>query len=409
MMPRTHILEETSRVPIIRLTVEPTSAVPGRPVRIEWRAEAAVRAWLWVGAGTPWAPQLLSWSRIARLGDDVPAEGSAERTAEATSVVYLVALGEGGAWSGAYQPIEITETEPGRREPHEWSPRPEFLPRMEQGPDGAWPAIGTIPAGCHSWGSGSPGASVSATPEVIFTDEQSMVTWSVANATGATMNESAHTTTLVPGGVSGTTYDGGNWGAGATPTCGAPMSGSWPVSGQTSGHCRRHYVVAACTAPGQPSAADDAWLDVLGVPAFTGAATPARVKEIRSAVKAIDLALRQGAVINDPALSTSVDAFATGRIDRKQFWYRLLAEVENLNQDTFTCQDVADANWGGGHWSDYSNQILLDWSPSHSPALAYVIAHELIHKCGFNSTLLKWYSHSAIETMCHAVSSSVAP
>ncbi len=408
-MPRTHILEATSRVPAIRLTVEPTSAVPGRRVHIEWRAEAAVRAWLWVGAGTPWAPHLLNWSRIARLGDDVPVEGSTERTAETTSVVYLVALGEGGAWSGAYQPIEITETEPAPCEPHEWSPRPEFLPRMEQGPEGAWPAMGTIPVGRHSWGSGSADASVSAAPEVIFTDEQSLITWSVVNATGATMSESAHTTNLVPGGVSGTTHDGGSWGSGATPACGAPMSGSLPVPGQTSGHCRRHYAVHACTAAGQPPAAGDAWLDVLGVPTFAGTATAARVKEIRDAVKAIDLALRRGAVINDPTLSTTVDAFATGRIDRQQFWYRLLDEVENLNQDTFICQDVADADWGGGHWSDYSNQILLDWSPSHSPTLKYVIAHELIHKCGFNSTLLKWYSHSAIETMAHTVSSSVAP
>ncbi|MFZ0159526.1 MAG: hypothetical protein WAL50_10900 [Kineosporiaceae bacterium] len=360
-----------------------------------------------MSAGRPWAPQLLNWARIARLGEDVPVDGSAERTAETTSVIYLVALGDGGAWGGAYQPVEVTETRPARVEPHEWSPRPEFLPRMRQGPDGVWRAIGTIRG--SSWGSGSAGASVSAAPEIIFTDEQSTVTWSVTNATGATMSESAHTSTLLPGGISGTMHDGGSWGAGATPGCGAPMSGSWPVSGQTSGHCRRYYAVHACTAPGQPSAADTAWLDVLGVPTFTGAATSARVKEIRDAVKAIDLALRQGAVINDPALDATVDAFTTGRIDRRQFWYRLLDELENLHLDTFACQDVTDKKWGGGHWSDYGNQILLDWSPSYTPALDYVIAHELIHKCGFNGCLLTWYSHSQIETMCHEVSSSVIP
>ena len=77
--------------------------------------------------------------------------------------------------------------------------------------------------------------------------------------------------------------------------------------------------------------------------------------------------------------------------------------------DIFDCQDVADKDWGAGYWQGYTNKIVLQWSPSKTPNLPYVIVHELMHKCGFNGALLKYYSVAEIEKQCHTVSEACFP
>ena len=345
-------------------------------------------------------------------------EGDAERSFDRTGTVFVVAWGESG-WTGTYVRVDVGEKDQIAGEPTTWSPRREFFSLMQEGPSRTWRSAGHAARpdveyvgrliAARMWGAPTAAATMSVTPSVIFTDQQSSLTWNVANATGATKGMSAHTTNLVPGGISGTKYDGAKWGAGGTPICGAPMSGTFQISGQAYGHCRQHHSVHACTLPALPSAAADAWLDILGLPQFKGNATAGRKADIRTALTTLDNVLRGGAIVNDTGLDSSVDAFKTGRVNRKYFWGRLMAELENLNLDAFVCTDVTDANWGGGHWADYTNDIILDWSPSYAPYLEYVIAHELIHKCGFNSTLLQWYSTSQVELMAHAVSASVFP
>lgn len=408
---------DLAALPEIRLSAEPPTAEPGEPVRLEWEVSEAGRASLWTSASLPWAPQVLNWTHVAESGEPVPLKGATERAFDTTNAIYLVALRENG-WTGTYVKVEVGQVDQIRAEPHAWGPRPEVYPLMQEGPNSTWrihrvAAPSEVefvyrPIAAKSWGAGTPGLTISVTPDAIFTDGQSPLTWSVTNASGATRSMGLHTTSLVPGSVCGTKYGGAKWGAGGTPVCGGSMAGTWQISGQAYGHCRQDHFIQACIVPppAVPPVAGCS-LDILGVPQFKGNATANRKTDIRAAVIVVDRELRKGAIRDNTGLDSSVDAFKTGRINRQQFWFRLMDELENLNLDTFVCADVTDADWGGGHWSDYSNEIILDWSPSYTPWLELVITHELIHKCGFNSILLKWYSVYDIEKMTEILSQSV--
>jgi hypothetical protein len=396
--------------PEIHVFAEPTCIKRGEPVAINWHVEGAEEATLWISASLPDAPEPLNWVRIAEIGETVPIEERIEQVLEVTTAFYIVAKNPLGI-SGRRVIVEVAEEIEPVAEPETWSPQKQFLPQMEDPSQLAWVELSindelVIPG--EVWHAGSPpNLSLSASPQVIFIDENATLSWKVTNANCATMGFTKRSTDLVADGsnISGTKPQGGGWGAGGMPHCGlTQMSGSWKISGQSYGHGHQVHWLSASNVMAK-SASASRWLDILSIPKYKGAATQSRKSDIRSALKTIDNKLLNGAVYNDSSLDSKVPAFKNNHLNRKAFWARLVAEIENIELDTFHCKDVADKDWGAGHWTEYANEIVLEWSPKNTPWLAYVIVHELMHKCGFNSTLKKWgYSKYEIEQQCHTVS-----
>lgn len=405
--------------PRVRLFAEPERAQAGEPVLISWDIDGAEEANLWISTVHAEAPEPLDWMRIAERGEPVPAEGRIEHVLEATTAFYLVARNPLGM-HGERVIVAVEVDGEAAAEPHIWSPLPQYLPQMAAPSHVAWMALPDAqdrvipferlvfqPPDGNVWHAGTPPAlSLTAGPQVIFTDETATLSWSVANANCATMGSTKHVITLVAdGNITGTKPQGGGFGAGGMPTCGlTQLTGSWAIPGQAHGHCHQMHWLTASNILAQ-SASTTRWLDILSLPQTKGAATQSRKTDIRSALKEIDTRLRNGKIINDAYLDGQVPAFKNGHLSRKALWANLLAQLENIQLVTFNCVDVADNQWGGGHWQDYTNVVQLDWSPSYTPWLEYVIVHELMHKYGFNTTLMKWgYGTLDIEQQCHTVS-----
>jgi hypothetical protein len=253
--------------------------------------------------------------------------------------------------------------------------------------------------------------SLSSPQQVIYTDESTVLSWSIVGSPCASMASTSRRTRLLvdTAKYAGTRYDGGSWGGGGQPPCAmASGSGSFPVSGMPlDARHQRHSLTA--DSPAGPQVIGSHWLDVLGVPKLSGC-TPARVTAIENAVRTVDAALRNGCIYNNPALDAQVAAFKNGHLSRFAVWHRLLAELQNLDLLTFDCQDYTGpaSNYSSGSWSDYSNTITLRWMGATGPNLPYVILHELCHKAGFNSGLLGNYSKMEIELQAHQVSGACA-
>jgi hypothetical protein len=405
-------------LPEIEFLVEPTRVERGQSVVLRWHVKEAEEATLFISIILPKNPEHINWLKIKELGEKVELNNSLELTVEETTAFYLVAQSQQGL-SGAKAVVEVADKEP-EREPIIWEPQEQFLDRMEDRSDIEWveenvqPTPSEIAAQIELalrmtqlWFGGTtpPIIKISVTFDVIFADEAVVFLWSVSNAQYVMTGMSSGQTFLVPDPMktSGNRLDGGGWGSGSSPW-GTTMSGSWKMEAKywlLQGSM--NYYVHARNAMGKVAGAS-VRVDVLSIPQFKGACTPKRKDDIRQALKTIAKKLRNGCIYNNAALDAQVAAFKDGRLNRQDFSYRLLLELQNIGIDTFNCKDVADNVWGGGHWADYTNEIVLDWSPKHTPYLEYVILHELTHKCGFNSDLLKYYSKASIENQAHLIS-----
>lgn len=412
-------------LPKIEFSSATTQIKRGEATFLSWDVKGAKEAILWKSSLLPEAPEPLNWPKISRLGEKVKLRDKAEIIPEDTTSYYLLAKGSLGL-HGNRIVVEVMPDKKGELQTEIWRPQKQFLDRMEDRSHVGWIERPTkvLPSGASAdfeviskiaekWHSGStsPGINLSASMGVIFEDEFSTLSWAISNANCAEMSETFSKTgmTVDQAKVSGTKITGGGWGAGGMPPCALLLNGSVKVTGQAPfGSSYRRWWVTAHNTAGL-SATSWRWIDVLSVPNFKGSSTPTRISGIRNALRTVDTMLRKGCIYNDAALDTTVAAFKNGHLKRTELWARLLAELQNIKLTTFNCKDVADKDWGGGHWGDYTNEIILDWSPSHTPYLEYVILHELVHKCGFNGDLLKFYSTADIENQAHAVSGACFP
>jgi hypothetical protein len=263
-----------------------------------------------------------------------------------------------------------------------------------------------------------PQVGVSVTASVIFEDEKTSVSWTTSkDASCVTTGLGARASRLVADAsqLTGVKADGGLWGGGGSPACGAPGAGQRTIgisdvlSSPNYHGCVATWGVSAANAQGG-QASQHVVIDILGLPTFSGACSPARQTAIKAAVKDVCARLRKGSLLNNGKLDATIDAFKTNYITRVQLWSRLMVALQNLNLVTFSCHDFAtDKENYGGHWDEYGNEIKLGWSPGYQPYLEYVILHELIHKCGFNGAMksAKNYSNADIEIQNHRICCSV--
>ena len=407
-------------IPEMELFVEPQVQSQGKPVLIGWKAEAdEVLMWHSPDALVNIEPD--NWAGISHLCKPVEQSGRIEMPLETSTALYLVAR-SANAWSGIQEIIPLAAREL-EKKPTTWSPLPQYLPQMEDRSFVKWtsmnhrplweallPQLRSLAKTAATWNAG-PTVTLTASPQVIFEDESSTLSWSLANSNCASSGLSHHKTGLVidTSSYSGTRRGGGGFGAGSSLPCGVQNgTGSWEVTSKvTSGPSHARAWLNASSPIGS-SIEKTVWIDLLSVPKSQGA-TPQRLAEIRNAIRDIDSRLRTGCIINDTWLDSKVDAFKKQHINRKQFWFRLLAELQNIGLVTFICNDVSDTDWSAGSWKDFTNDIVLEWSPSHTPYLEYVILHELCHKVGFNGSLLKYYSVPEVENQAHTVSGACYP
>ena len=418
-------------IPEIEFWVEPVRIEPGMPVHVGWNAEWAEEVRLWKSPVLPFAAEPLDWVRILELGEPVDRAGEMELMPEETTAFYLVARSFAGMRARRFI-VEVV-TERFEQTAELWRPAELYLGKMEDRSHVGW-LQSTVDlrridsARFESWmrmgemwsgKSSPPGISLTLMPQVIFVGESTLLSWNISNANCADKSVTQYFTSLKAqaGAISGTVPAGGGFGAGGMPVCALSkwMSGSENISGMPFGPRNEWHHFNAKNALGK-SATTSRWIDVLSVPQFKGNSTPKRIAAIKKAIKTIDKKLRDGCIYNDTGLDKTVAAFKDGHIDRRAFWARLLAELQNLKLVTFNCKDVSDKNWGAGHWADYTNEIILEWSPSHTPYLEYVILHELIHKCGFNGNLLKYYAkytkspnETGVENQAHKVTGACIP
>lgn len=405
-------------LPEIEFSVDRIRVERGQTVTLQWRIQQANEAALFVSTILPKNPEHLNWLRIKELGEKVELNNSLKLTVEETTAFYLVAQSQQGL-RGAKAVVEVAEKE-AEHEPVIWEPQEQFLEQMQEGLGIEWieetvqPTPSEIAAQIESalrmteqWLDRQtlPVISIVAKPKVIFADESSTVSWQISNANCADMSIFAtHTKAFADSTkISGNWINGTGYTTGGSPKCSLSMKGndSWAGQAYNQGHIK---VSIHASNPMGKSATKSTWIDILSTPQFKGTATAKRQSEIRNAIKDIDKKLRNGCIYNNAALDQKVAAFKDGHLNRKQFSARLLVELQNLKLVTFHCKDVADKDWEAGHWVDYTNEILLEWSPKYTPYLEYVILHELTHKCGFNSDLLKYYSKASIENQAHLVS-----
>ncbi len=417
-------------LPEIEFSVEPTQVGRGQTVTLQWHVQDAEEATLFTSTILPKNPEHLNWLRIKELGEKVELNDSLESTIEETTVFYLVAQSQQGL-RGAKAVVEVAEKEPElEREPVIWEPQEQFLDRTEDLGGIEWfeETIQPTPADIvaqvelalkqFEWwfaGTNPPIINISINPEVIFTDETAILNWRVSNAQYTSSSSTMSRTYLVadPTKASGNRLDGGGYGSGGSPW-GTAMSGSWKIEGARHQQQHLRQYVSARNALGK-SAEASAWLDILSIPQFKGASTPQRQSFIRNALKSSDKKLRNGCIYNNAALDKTVAAFRDGRLNRQQFWWRLLIELQNLKLVTFNCQELRGTSQrvkdtASASFRDYSNEIILRWKVDlNLMPTSYAILHELIHKCGFNSDLLKYYSKASIETQAHLIAEACFP
>lgn len=403
--------------PKVSFSADRTGIQQGNTVELRWAVEDATDVAFWSDTLSPFESEYVDWARISMLGEKVEPIGELVASPERTTAYYLVARNAAGiagkrelvTLAGPREEAEALTWDP----PDAGDPRMADLPYMTATP--AWKPAERIQDYLW-WVTEQPEISAAfmfptvnftIVPAVIFTNETATATWSTANAltVGTSYSVSSTLTVVDTDERSGTRVNGGSHGGGGSPPSYEGVhSGQWTLNSGMWGWGPSHYAYGIfVTSPYGKSLTVSRDVDVLGVPQFAGNATPERRRDTRDAIRLITRRLRGGRILNDALLDNSVAAFRDHQLDRRSFWGRLLTEIHNLNLVTFNCIQGVSA---GGSWDDYKNEIKLIWSPTHAPRLDYVIAHELIHKCGFHGGLTG-YTAAEIEQQAHLVTSAV--
>jgi hypothetical protein len=380
----------------IRLVLEPEVLGRGETSRVTWEVSGAEEVRIWHTDTRAGTPEPLNWFGVFEAGEPVPPSGERELVIDEDTAVFVV-VRAGARIQGERAVAEVDHEKrrpvdepgcdptPGMHEKMEMQPHrfASGMDRLRALPDGwDWLAF----EGLWSAPPAPPSITMTAPSPVIFTDESSTVTWNVTDTNCVTTGETMTITRLVadPTDPSGSKYDGGAWGSGWTVSCGGGNPGSRTVQGSRG---QRHTVlhVHASNAVGK-SGAKSQWVDTLAIPKFDGNATPARKAWIRATLKKIDAKLREGRVVSDGYLDTTVKAFKKGCLTRQGVWARLLAELQNLDLVTIKCEDTQDKSKPTASWQTYSGLIYLRWRQGIGPS-EYALCHELVHKVGFHQGL----------------------
>jgi hypothetical protein len=426
-------------LPEVRFSADRIEVRPGEPVTLQWHVDGAEEVVYWANPYEPIDLVPLSWVRIAELGGRVEPRGEIVVRPDRTAAYYVLARSALGA-RGEEVVIQVrsdpapTSTEPG----FECQPGPAALQRMTDHPLRIQPEpwrrpqpaavadrVAELVRSLDPFPSGPRGGMVTlglpvvtVSQPVIFKDEPPpTLNWSTSGATCIQSGFSRIKSVLVPGqdkdpafSWSGTASDGGSYAFGGSPACSMAASGQMVFSQsllQTLGTGNYTFWISAGGASGQGTYGG-VWFDLLPVPKFTGAAAAPRQALIRSYLKDIDQKLRSGGILSDATLDTAVAAFKHNRLSKYEVWWRLLLEVQNLQNLVFQCAD--NPNGGGASWGNFSNTINLKWNATTGAGPStYALLHELVHKCGFNGRLLTWYSHAEIEEQTDLVASSCYP
>ena len=400
--------------PWIDFWADPTQVLPGEFVVLRWSVEGAEEVALWAEPGAPVPAEAVDWEAISEFGERVELAVEIPLPVEETTTFYLVAKAPLGMAGTAVVVEVLEEVEP--LEPEEWtsqrhSPKAWITPPAIPASSAMLSQVKPASAAASYSGLASPAPpriSISVSPRVIFTNGSATLSWNITNAKEFGYCESRHVTFMAPASTfSGTRITGGAVGSGCTPPLQRGFSGTYTIRPPSqAGHRRESFY--ATNASGQSSTAEE-WVDILSIPRFQGC-NASRERDIRHALLDIDQHLRTGCIYNDTGLDKTVAAFKKGQLSREGVWWNLLAQLQNLHLVTFKCNNVTDRQWVAGRWWDFSNTINLNWSPSHTPRLEYVILHELIHKVGFHSGLYRYgYSKAQIENQAHAVTSACYP
>lgn len=403
--------------PKVHFSADRTRIQQDGTVELRWAVEDAADVAFWSDTLSPFESEYVDWAMISMLGEKVEPIDELVVSPERTTAYYLVARSPAGI-VGKRELVTIAEA--GERSaaltwgpPDMSDPRMVDLPYMAATP--VWKPAEKIQEYLW-WMTEQPEISAAfmfptvhftIAPDVVFTDESATATWSVTNAlsVGTSHMVSSTLTVADTDERSGTRVNGGSHGGGGSPPSYEGVhSGQWTLDSGMWGWGPSHYAYGLfVTSPYGKSITASRDVDILGVPQFAGSATAERRRDIRDAIRLLTRRLRGGRILNDASLDNSVAAFRDHRLERRSFWGRLLTEIHNLNLVTFNCIQGVSA---GGSWDEYKNEIKLIWSSTHAPRLDYVIAHELIHKCGFHGDLTG-YTAAEIEQQAHLVTSAV--
>jgi hypothetical protein len=380
----------------IRLEAEPSVPARGAKSRIGWEVSGAEEVRVWHTDTRPLEPDL-DWFGVFEAAEPVPASGERELEIDRETAVFVVARA-GSEIRGERHLIEIEEKIDRKGDEAGCEPPEQLFAKMESTPHiSATQLRERIPLAMVTWEAfewldmwaappAPPAITVTAPNPVIFTDESSTVTWTVSDTNCVSTGETIHITGLVADATnpSGSKYDGGGWGSGWSVGCGGGNPGSRTIQGVQG---KRHTVlhVHASNAASK-SGAKSQWIDTLGIPKFEGNADATRKAWVRATLKKIDAELRNGRVLSDTYLDSTVKAFKKGCLSRKTIWSRMLAELENLDITPIKCEDTQDVTKASASFESYTGRIFLRWKPGTMPS-EYALCHELAHKAGFHQSL----------------------
>lgn len=412
--------------PEIEFSSEPTQIKKKGSVVLKWNAKEAEETILW--KNTVVSPAHVDWLQISQLGEKVRPQNEIKLALEQTTAFYLAARNHRG-WSAKRIVVELKEKK-AQPKGEMWDRNlPErFAKRMEKKSDGEPTPVIVAQIGTHQIeqafkhireprmvplsGGLPPLINMSVSSEVIFQDESSTISWDIKNADVSSLSIGGYETVLIPNGdSSGVKHNGGGYLSSGYPPVQGDWNGSEKINGTFFKTYQEFYVGISSIGGGVTSTAD-VWMDRLYTPNFGGnGSTPSRIKEIRDALRDIDKRLHYGCIYWDTYLDTTLPAFKNKHLNRIDFYTLLRDVVLNISIVTFNCQDLPDSDYGPppkhgtGDFADYDSQVHLNWFPSHTPNVLYVVLHELIHKCGFNIDLMMKgnYTHDQIEDMAFYV------
>lgn len=405
-------------LPQIEVAAEPVSVEPGQASTIFWHVADAYEVLVLPTeeplADLPWH----DWEALIERGaEPVAANGERVVYPEETGSFALIAWNDVGIRATSIV-LEV-EGHPEDLPPGILWCGPELRDHERQD-DGKSVAAGGVTEAKPGVAvkAAPPKVSLTVSPKTRYDNLSSTHTWSISSAQSIERGGATESTTLAPStsSFSGTKRAGTSMGSGAAPPY-APAGGSEKVtvSYPPGGKARTEYhYVYAKNAAGATMA--EQWSDVLSHPSFSagclkqhGHSGRTRKQAILAMLADMQIRLRKGCLRDNSGLDSTIPAFKSGHLNRTDVSHWMTLELQNLQNITFTCKDVPDAGWIPGRWADYSNTVILQWSPSHSPNLGPEIFHELSHKSGFNSWLTWDYSKKQIEKMASDVVKACYP
>lgn len=236
------------------------------------------------------------------------------------------------------------------------------------------------------------------TDNVYYDDETFTVHYSVDCATGVTVGDTEFISTarLLRAAEDGTILGGGSGGTHYSDAAASGrLQGSYTISpGATPGVYRWTIAANNSLNPSGSSCHETLVYQILERPTFDDSCADYEaclyemVRELKELVRDY--------ITNNSRLDTEVEAFRDGIYQRRVIGLRLERELEAMARrgTTIVCQHCAGED--GIHWDESTPSIVyLDFCPPTYPT-EYAILHELTHKVGFNTDLIRAYIDAGI-------------